>query len=107
MVLAVAGFGAEDIAITQHENALIVTGRVKQTENERQFLYRGIAGRAFERRFALADHVRVTGASHEHGMLHIDLVRETPEALKPRRIEIASAAATRAPVLDAKAIQTN
>ena len=63
----------------------------------------GIATRAFERRFALADHVRVTGATHEHGMLHVDLVRETPEALKPRRIEIASTAPKAAPVLEAKA----
>jgi molecular chaperone IbpA len=67
-------------------------------------LHRGIATRAFERRFALADHVRVTGASHENGMLNIDLKREVPEALKPRRIEISSANAIEKDVVDAKAV---
>jgi molecular chaperone IbpA len=61
----------------------------KAAEDERTYLHRGIATRAFERRFHLADHVRVSGATHENGMLHIDLIREVPEALKPRRIEIA------------------
>jgi molecular chaperone IbpA len=89
--MAVAGFGSEDISITQHENALIVTGRVKQTENERQFLYRGIAGRAFERRFQLADFIKVRGAEIVNGLLHVDLVREVPESMKPRQIKIASA----------------
>lgn len=89
--MAVAGFGAEDISITQHENALIVTGRVKQTENDRQFLYRGIAGRAFERRFQLADFIKVRGAEIVNGLLHVDLVREVPESMKPRQIKIASA----------------
>ena len=89
--MAVAGFGADDISITQHENALIVTGRVKQTENERQFLYRGIAGRAFERRFQLADFIKVRGAELVNGLLHVDLVREVPESMKPRQIKIASA----------------
>jgi molecular chaperone IbpA len=89
--MAVAGFGPEDISITQHENALIVTGRVKQTENERQFLYRGIAGRAFERRFQLADFIKVRGAELVNGLLHVDLVREVPESMKPRQIKIASA----------------
>jgi molecular chaperone IbpA len=84
-----------------------ITARKAAESEDKTYLHRGIATRAFDRRFALADHVRVTGAIHEHGMLHIDLIRETPEALKPRRIEIASAAATRAPVLDAKAIQAN
>ena len=73
------------------EKALLVTARRAESEEEanRTYLHRGIATRAFERRFHLADHVRVTGASHVDGMLHIDLVREVPEALKPRRIEIA------------------
>ena len=70
-------------------------------ETERTYLHRGIATRAFERRFALADHVRVAGAVHEHGMLHIDLVREVPEAMKPRRIEI-SRTASATPVIEAK-----
>ncbi|WP_417280868.1 Hsp20 family protein [Celeribacter sp.] len=89
--LAVAGFSTEDIAIEQRENALVITARKADGEAEKAktYLHRGIATRAFERRFTLAEHVRVTGASHENGMLHIDLKREVPEALKPRRIEIA------------------
>ncbi|SFJ36270.1 Hsp20 family protein [Celeribacter neptunius] len=89
--LAVAGFSTEDIAIEQRENALIVAARKadSEAEKEKTYLHRGIATRAFERRFTLAEHVKVTGASHENGMLHIDLKREVPEALKPRRIEIA------------------
>ena len=86
--LAVAGFRPEDLAVEVKENALLVTGRSAEDERERQFLHRGIATRAFERRFHLADHVRVTGATHQDGMLHIELVRELPEALKPRQIEI-------------------
>ena len=104
--IAVAGFTPDDLSVEVKDGTLHVTARKTETE-EKTFLHRGIATRAFERRFALADHVRVTGASHEHGMLHIDLQRETPEALKPRRIEIASAAANSTPVLDAKPIQTN
>ena len=88
--IAVAGFAEEDLSVEVRENALIVTARKADDDGEeRTFLHRGIATRAFERRFALADHVRVTGASHADGMLHIELVREVPEALKPRRIEIA------------------
>lgn len=85
--IAVAGFTPEELAVEVKDGALFVSAR-KGEVPERSYLHRGIATRAFERRFALADHVRVTGASHEHGMLHIDLIRETPEALKPRRIEI-------------------
>ena len=87
--VAVAGFTEDELSIELRENALFVSAK-KSEEAERTYLHRGIATRAFERRFHLADHVRVTGATHEHGMLHIDLVREVPEALKPRRIEIAS-----------------
>ncbi|MDP2086520.1 MAG: Hsp20 family protein [Gemmobacter sp.] len=88
--IAVAGFAPEDMAVEVKENTLHITARkAPEAETTRTYLHRGIATRAFERKFALADHVKVTGASHEHGMLHIDLVRETPEALKPRRIEIA------------------
>ena len=90
--IAVAGFTPEELAVEVKEGALFVSARKAPEAAERNFLHRGIATRAFERRFALADHVRVSGAAHEHGMLHIDLVRETPEALKPRRIEIANAA---------------
>lgn len=87
--IAVAGFTPEELTVEVKDGALFVSARKGETP-ERSYLHRGIATRAFERRFALADHVRVSGASHEHGMLHIDLIRETPEALKPRRIEIAA-----------------
>lgn len=86
--IAVAGFSQEELAVEVKENTLHVTARRTADDTQRSYLHRGIATRAFDRRFALADHVRVTGAAHELGMLHIDLVRETPEALKPRRIEI-------------------
>ncbi|WP_136684956.1 Hsp20 family protein [Falsirhodobacter xinxiangensis] len=89
--IAVAGFTPEELSVEVKEGALHVSARKAEDKTERRYLHRGIATRAFERRFALADHVRVTGATHEHGMLHLDLVREMPEALKPRRIEIASA----------------
>jgi molecular chaperone IbpA len=69
----------------------VTARKAESTDEGRSFLHRGIATRAFERRFHLADHVRVTGATHADGMLHIDLVREVPEALKPRRIDIARA----------------
>jgi molecular chaperone IbpA len=93
LTMAVAGFGAEDISITQHENALIVTGRVKPNEAGRQYLHRGIAGRAFERRFQLADFIKVRGAEIVNGLLHVDMVREVPESMKPRQIKIAGAPA--------------
>ena len=93
--IAVAGFSADDLGIEVKENALVVAGRKPEDSEERTFLHRGIATRAFERRFHLADHVRVSGATHADGMLHIDLVREIPEALKPRRIEIARAEPSR------------
>lgn len=89
--LAVAGFSADELTVEMKENGLTVSGRKAEDTAERTYLHRGIATRAFERRFHLADHVRVSGATHADGMLHIDLVREIPEALKPRRIEIASA----------------
>lgn len=89
--IAVAGFAPDELSVEVKENTLLVAARKAAEQDDRHYLHRGIATRAFERRFALADHVRVDGALHEHGMLHIDLVRETPEALKPRRIEIARA----------------
>ena len=88
--IAVAGFSEADLTVEVKENALVVAARKAGEEPERTWLHRGIATRAFERRFTLADHVIVTGASHENGMLHIDLQREVPEALKPRRIKISS-----------------
>jgi molecular chaperone IbpA len=92
--LAVAGFGQDDLTIEYKQNSLIVTGTRKQPETQRNFLHRGIAERSFERRFGLADHVRVAGAKLENGLLTIDLVRELPEILKPRKIEISNATAT-------------
>jgi molecular chaperone IbpA len=89
--IAVAGFTEAELGIEQRETELVVTARKAKDETQRTFLHRGIATRAFEKRFQLADHVRVTGALHENGMLHIDLVREVPEALKPRQIEITRA----------------
>jgi len=86
--IAVAGFSPDELSVEVKDGALHVTARKAPESEDKTYLHRGIATRAFDRRFALADHVRVTGATHEHGMLHIDLVRETPEALKPRRIEI-------------------
>ena len=102
--IAVAGFSDEDLAIEVKDRSLHVTGRKAADDKERKFLHRGIATRAFERRFHLADHVRVTGASHENGMLHIDLMREVPEALKPRRIEIASDRKRDANLVEAKSV---
>ncbi len=87
--IAVAGFSADDLSVEVKENALLVTGRSTDDDSARSYLHRGIATRAFDRRFHLADHVRVTGATHRDGMLHVDLVRELPEALKPRQVPIA------------------
>ncbi|UWR03079.1 Hsp20 family protein [Ruegeria conchae] len=102
--VAVAGFSEADLSVEIKENSLVVSGKKSAEDKDRSYLHRGIATRAFERRFALADHVRVTGASHENGMLNIDLKREVPEALKPRRIEISSASAIEKDVVDAKAV---
>ncbi len=98
--IAVAGFTEDELNVEVRENALIITARKKPEEVKRTYLHQGIATRAFERRFHLAEHVRVTGAVHENGMLHIDLAREVPEALKPRRIEI-----TRGPVATGEVIE--
>ncbi|NRA99592.1 MAG: Hsp20 family protein [Rhodobacteraceae bacterium] len=98
--LAVAGFADADLGVEVKENSLIVTAKKGQDDDSKKYLHRGIATRAFERRFHLADHVRVSGASHVDGMLHIDLVREVPEALKPRQIEI-----TGPNTVDAKAVE--
>jgi len=87
--MAVAGFAESELDITVQENTLTVTGKTAETENgDRQFLHRGIAKRAFERRFQLADVIKVTGATYEHGLLNIDLVREIPEEKKPRKVVI-------------------
>ena len=98
--LAVAGFAETDLNVEVKENALIISAKKPDTDQDAAFLHRGIATRAFERRFQLADHVRVQGASYMNGMLHIDLVRELPEAYKPRRIDITSPVAPA--IVDAK-----
>jgi len=88
--LAVAGFKPEEVDITAQQNVLIVSGRKSDETEEKgpDFIYRGIANRSFERRFALADHIQVKGADLKDGLLSIDLVREIPEAMKPRKINI-------------------
>ena len=93
LTMAVAGFGADDLDVVVKENTLVVTGRVKDEAQKGEVLYRGIAGRAFERRFVLADHIQVDGADLQNGLLHVGLKRVVPEALKPRRVEIGSASA--------------
>ena len=87
LTMAVAGFGQDDLDITVKDNQLVVSGKLKD-EAGGELLYRGIAGRAFERRFALADHIVVSGADLQNGLLHVALNRVVPEALKPRRISI-------------------
>ncbi|AMJ61698.1 Hsp20 family protein [Bosea sp. PAMC 26642] len=101
ITIAVAGFGETDLSIESKENTLTVRGEKQANDNgqTREVLHQGIAARAFERRFQLADYVQVTGASLENGLLHIDLVREIPEAKKPRQIAIGS---NQAKVLEAK-----
>lgn len=88
--MAVAGFAENDLALTQDKNILIVAGTKETSEHEENYLHRGIASRSFERRFELADHVRVESARLGNGLLTIDLAHEIPEELKPRRIDIAS-----------------
>ena len=88
LTMAVAGFAQDELDITVHENTLIVTGKAQKAEENGRFLHRGIARRAFERRFSLADHIKVTGASLDNGLLHVEMVREVPEAMKPRQIKI-------------------
>ncbi len=87
LTMAVAGFSADDLDITVKENELLVSGRSKK-EEAAEYLHRGLARRAFDRRFQLADHIKVTGAGLEDGLLHVDLVREIPEAMKPRKVAI-------------------
>ena len=93
LTMAVAGFGSDDLDVVVKESTLVITGRVKDEAQKGEVLYRGIAGRAFERRFVLADHIQVDGADLQNGLLHVGLKRVVPEALKPRRVEIGSASA--------------
>jgi molecular chaperone IbpA len=101
ITVAVAGFAEPELSIEVKENTLTIRGekQAKETEKDGQVLYQGIAARAFERRFQLADHVEVRGAALENGLLHVDLVREIPEAMKPRTIPIGNGSAK---VIDAK-----
>lgn len=102
--MAVAGFSETEISIEAHRNVLTVKGeKGEEPAEEKQFLHRGIASRAFERRFQLADHVEVVGAELKNGLLHIDLKRNIPEEMKPRRIEIAAAPA-KAKQIEAQAV---
>jgi len=94
LTMAVAGFGPEDIELTVKESTLLVAGRVSAEASKGEVFHRGIAGRAFERRFVLADHIVVEGADLKNGLLQIGLKRVVPEALKPRRIAIGSATPT-------------
>ena len=103
ITMAIAGFNAEDLEITQNNNALVVMGNQNTTADKTQFLHRGIATRAFERQFELADHVNVVSSNLENGMLVIDLQREIPEELKPRKITIGSGTSTRTIDQDKKA----
>ena len=97
ITMAVSGFSTDEIDIEAKEATLIVLGQKVETEASQDFLYQGIAARSFERRFRLADHVKVANASLEHGLLNIDLVRELPEEMKPRKIAI-----NKAKTIDAK-----
>lgn len=105
ITLAVAGFDRSDLDVTVQENRLVVSGKMgdeaRQAEENSQYLYRGIAGRAFRHHFELADTIKVVGADLVNGLLHVDLVREIPEQAKPRRIEIAGGGKPQ--VIDSKA----
>jgi len=91
ITFAVAGFGEKDLDVQVENNTLTVRGKVEQDTDSATYLYRGIAGRSFERKFELANHIQVAGARIENGLLHIDLKREVPEALKPRKVAIGGA----------------
>jgi molecular chaperone IbpA len=91
LTMAVAGFSREELDITVQQNSLVISGKAQKDEDEQvqgRYLHRGIARRAFERRFSLADHIKVNGASLDNGLLHVDLVREVPEEAKPRQVKI-------------------
>jgi molecular chaperone IbpA len=103
--IAVAGFSDADLSVEVREKSLIVSARKADADEGRTYLHRGIATRAFERRFHLADHVVVTGATHTDGMLHIEMERQVPDALKPRQIQIATDTVGIAKdVMDAKSV---
>lgn len=99
--MAVAGFGEADLTIEVKEGVLAITGKRNGEEPKSQFLYQGIAGRSFERRFQLADHMEVRGARLEHGLLHVEIVRVIPEEKRARRIAISAAASKQPKIVDA------
>jgi molecular chaperone IbpA len=101
IVMAVAGFGDSDLTLTQQGNSLLISGKHEKPAEEKKYLYRGIAGRAFERRFELADHIKVVGAKLTNGLLSVERAREVPEAMKPRSIKIGNGAEGK--VLESKA----
>jgi molecular chaperone IbpA len=107
LTMAVAGFAPGDIDVTVQDNTLTVTGRAANNGTEAKVLYRGIAGRAFERRFALADHIVVENASLQNGLLHVGLKRVVPEQLKPRRITVTTPEVATAPQVANDAAQTS
>jgi molecular chaperone IbpA len=102
ITMAVAGFAEKDLEITAKDRSLVVTGKGSQ-ETAVQYLHRGVAGRSFERRFELADYIQVKGANLVNGLLHIDLVRVVPEALKPRAIAIGNQAPAKVETIETKA----
>jgi molecular chaperone IbpA len=99
--LALAGFGPADIGLTTEQNVLTIEGR--KAEAKREYLYRGISSRPFKRQFSLADYVQVTGATFDNGLLRIELVREIPEAMKPRKIAINGAMPSNVQQLESQA----
>lgn len=101
ITMAVAGFSDSDLTVTVEDDLLLIAGKIARDEEQRTYLHRGIAGRAFERRFTLADHIRVAGATIANGLLNVDLVREVPEEMKPRSIKIENG--NGAKVIDSKA----
>ncbi len=103
ITMAVAGFTDSEITVTAQQNQLVVSGKPTKIEETKSYLHRGIAGRAFERRFELADHIRVSGAELANGLLHIDLKREVPEAMKPRTIAINATQKNQPNVIENKA----
>ncbi len=100
ITVAVAGFSERELGIEVKENTLTIRGEKQVAEKSADVLYQGIAARAFERRFQLADHVEIRGASLENGLLHVDLVRQVPEAKKPRQIPISTATESAAAITD-------
>lgn len=100
ITVAVAGFTQDELTIEARDGQLVVSGRKTAEDEARSYLHRGIANRAFEKRFQLADHVRAVGATTENGLLHVDLIREVPEALKPRTIKIETRGGASAPAIE-------